>query len=139
MAMRRTITLVGCLLALQGLTSASAGERTRVATAPYNWTTTSPPIHGQLSNYVTFDTESSERFVKVSIRDVSGLAVSGTVEQDIDGDGVTDVITRFCSKTKSRVPIVGGTEVVVGLDVGPCSQQGAPAPISGEVRAAFTR
>jgi hypothetical protein len=140
MTMKKAFLVAASLVVISGsLSSASAGSRSREETAPYNWYTYSPAVSGEIRNFVTFDPARRERYIDVSIQDVSGMDVAGTVEQDRDGDGIAEVIDTFCSETDRRVPIRGGMTVVVGLELGPCSDGGLLLPISGEVRAVFTR
>lgn len=82
-------------------------------------------------------------FIKVEIKDTSGLTVGGFLaQQDADGDGLQDGYGEFCGAHSEFVPMdVPGTTVGISLYPGACDNGGTPAPstpTSGTIVATFS-
>ena len=60
---------------------------------------------------VLFSTKPSERFVKFTVTDATGLPVSVQVTSpDSNGDGFVEAVGAFCG-TSGKLPIQGGTQL----------------------------
>ena len=122
--MRKTITValtgalvVGALLA----PGAEAGKRVKKRKATETYST--PAIgtgdtggfclNGPAPSCVRFATKPTEKFVKLTIKDATGLPVAASVSHpDQNGDGFSEPIADICGRSK-KLPIKGGAEVIV--------------------------
>ena len=146
--------IAGALLA----PAAEAGKRRR----PYKRTATksySVPAFGQadiggtcpgveqLDGCVSFSTRGKDRFVKVVIKDATGLPVSGTLSHpDQNNDGFVESLGSFCGISK-KVRIQPGAELIVFPymigSTGATAAFGGPeecqgVATTGKVKATFT-
>lgn len=150
--MRRTIITVltgalvfGALLA----PAAEAGKlKKRKATATYTGFSASVEGNGLCDpGCVTMATKPSERFVKVSVTDATGLPVSVSVTQpDSNGDGFVENLGSFCGKS-GKIAISGGQEISLFIyghpTTGVFEQFGGPTACegtatTGTIKALFT-
>ncbi len=135
--MKRLIALV-LIFGLVFAPTAFAG-RARTDEQRYNYVEpTAGGVRGGMGNYVEFDTNEGERFLRVSIVDETGLAVGAEILQDPDGDGDEAVLATFCGATERAVRITGGVPVGILFQEGPCEDGGLPRGISGTVEGIFT-
>jgi hypothetical protein len=80
-----------------------------------------------------------EDHVSITIEDTTGLDVAASITQDLDGDGMADTGTDFCTKTPAPVAISPGFEVDVFIFSGPCTAPPGPGgATSGTVTGTFT-
>ena len=150
--MRRTIITVltgalvfGALLA----PAAEAGKvKKRKATATYTGFSAAVEGNGFCDpGCVRFATKPTERFVKLTAKDLTGLPVSVQVTQpDSNGDGFVENVGAFCGKSK-KLPISGGQEVILFISGHPTTgvfeQFGGPtacegAATTGTIKALFS-
>ena len=151
--MRKAITVVltgalifGALLA----PGAEAGKRVKKRKATGTYTGPSAAVEGNGfcdPGCVRFSTKPSERFVKMTIVDATGLPVSATVTQpDSNGDGFVETVGSFCGRS-TKLAIDGGSELLVFVyghpTTGVFEQYGGPTACegvatTGQVKALFT-
>lgn len=82
-------------------------------------------------------------YIKIEIKDASGLTVGGFLaQQDADGDGLQDGYGEFCGAHSEFIPLeVPGTVVGISLYPGACDNAGTPAPstpTTGTIVATFS-
>ena len=118
--MRKALTtvLAGALIFGALLSpAAEAGKKkakTRKASGAYSAPSASVEGNGFCDpGCVHFATKPSERFVKMTITDATGLPVSAQITSpDANGDGFVEPVGAFCGKS-GKLPIQGGTELSI--------------------------
>lgn len=139
--MRRgiAISVLVCIVLSTG--TVAANRRHRVEEANY----VGGGIHGVLGvnsragadfGAVTFSA-GDERYVRVKVRDDSGLPTVGEVAQNLDVDVAPEISHTFCGTTPRPVRIKPGVDVVVYLYSGTCSSTQPAIATTGAVRATF--
>lgn len=72
-----------------------------------------PNEPAELNGCASFPTKGKDRFVKVKIKDATGLPVTGTLSHpDQNGDGFVESLGSFCGKSR-KVAIQPGAELIV--------------------------
>lgn len=150
--MRKTIIAVLSAALVGGalfVPAADAGKvKKRKATATYTGFSAAVEGNGFCDpGCVRIPTKPSERFVKLSAKDLTGLPVSVQVTQpDSNGDGFVENVGAFCGKSK-KLPISGGQEVILFISGHPTTgvfeQFGGPtacegAATTGTIKAIFS-
>jgi hypothetical protein len=140
---RKLFWLILAILVV-ALPSVSQAKKARTETGEYNTIKadtdpSGPTAKGHLSNGVTFTPRKGERFVSVVLTDKSGLPTRAVIQQDFDGDGVSDVSTEMCGATDAPVAFRKGLDVVVLTQEGPCEDGTGATSTFGTVTATFTR
>jgi hypothetical protein len=120
-----SILMIGLVAGAFLAPAADARKRRRLykRTASYKYQVPafgSPEVGGgcpgeprQLDGCATFPTRGKDKFVKVTIKDMAGFKVSGSITHpDQDGDGFVEPVADFCGKSK-KVAITPGADVVV--------------------------
>ena len=90
---------------------------------------------------VRFQSQEGERFVEISIEDVSGSDVSAAVQIDRDGNGDIDGEWTFiCNETARRISIPGTGKAIVWVEIedGSCEDGTESNPVRGSVTAVFS-
>ena len=139
--MRKTIiTLLTAALVAGALLgpSAEAGKRVKKRKATATYTGFSAAVEGNGlcdPGCVRFATKPTEKFVKLSAVDATGLPVSVSVSQpDSNGDGFVENVGSFCGKSK-KLAISGGQEVILFIyghpTTGVFEQFGGPTQCTG--------
>ena len=142
--MRRGIAAVLSLICFGTVAAASPTGRT--VEKPYQVieAVIDPPqnlyLHGR--HGVPIRTRAGERFVDITIVDVTGWKVPATVFQDKGDDGITESSHAFCGATDRPVPIVPKIPIIVYLGEGSCSATdvlGYGSYTKGTITATFSR
>jgi hypothetical protein len=67
----------------------------------------------ELDGCASFPTKGKDKFVKVTIKDATGLPVTGTLSHpDQNGDGFVESLGSFCGKSR-KVAIQSGAQLIV--------------------------
>ena len=90
-------------------------------------------------NCIEFPTTPKDTYVKVKVDDASGQKVVGYIDQgDIDGDGIGDLVHKFCGEHPQAVPITAGTPVGINIYSGTCDDGSAAAVTTGTISVTFS-
>ena len=85
-----------------------------------------------------FVPKASEKFVRVTMTDATGMKVSGELSQgDTDGDGFADVYGEFCGGHKKAIPLQGSAPVKVFYFPGTCGDGTPSLPTTGTITVQF--
>ena len=107
-----------------------------------------PGQPSQLDGCSSFPTKGKDKYVRVKIKDATGLPVTGTLSHpDQNGDGFVESLGSFCGKSK-KVAIQPGAELIVFPyaigSTGAFSSFGGPeqcigVATQGTIKATFTK
>ena len=157
--MRRTITAILAIGLVAGAFSAPMAEAKKKKPKKYSRTAeasyTTPPVGVSASvagtsagggycagfpgDCVSFPTTAKDKYVKIKVDDSSGTNVVGYIDQgDTTGDGVGDLVHRFCGEHAVSVPITAGVPVGVNIYSGTCDESNPSAATTGTVTATFS-
>ena len=149
-----TVILAGALItgALLAPAAEAGKKKKKVKTRKASETYTAPSAAVEGNGYcdpgcVHFRTSRSEKYVKFSVTDATGLPVSVSVSvPDQNGDGFVDIIGSFCGES-GKIAIPGGNELSLFIyghpTTGLVEQFGGPTQCvgtatTGTVNATFT-
>ena len=88
---------------------------------------------------IEFPTTAKDKYIKVKVADTSGQKVVGYIDQgDTDGDGIGDLVHKFCGEHSMAVPITSGVPVGVNIYPGTCDDGSTAAVTTGTIKVTFS-